>query len=236
MGRRGSIPIVPARPAADSPREVALVDDDAPVREYLRLLLESSGRYRVVASAGSAEDALAWPARLGFALLFLDIGLPGLSGSAVVSRLLAARPGLVIIMLTAKRDDEVVLESLRAGASGYLLKGDSSEAILRAADDALAGGAPMSPWIARRLLGFLRAGSGAVASEAERLDAGKLSPRETEVLALAAEGLADKEIGARLGLTRSTVKNHLASVYAKWQVSSRTEAAVRYLRTGPAAE
>lgn len=172
------------------------------------------------------------PAKLQFSLLFLDIGLPGLPGSAAVSQFLAARPGLAIIMLTGKRDDEAVLESLRAGACGYLLKGDPSESILRAADDAMAGGAPMSPWIARRLLGFLRAGSGTIASEAERQETEKLSARETEVLALAAEGLADKEIGSRLNLTRSTVKNHLASVYRKWQVSSRTEAAVRFLRTG----
>lgn len=203
------------------------------MREYLRLLLEASGRYRVVASVGSVEDGLRLPAKLTFSLLFLDIGLPGLPGSAAVSQFLAARPGLAIIMLSAKRDDEAVLESLRAGACGYLLKGDPSESILRAADDALAGGAPMSPWIAKRLLGFLRTGSGAIASETERQEAEKLSARETEVLALAAEGLADKEIAGRLNLTRSTVKNHLASVYRKWQVNSRTEAAVRFLRTAP---
>lgn len=213
---------------------VALIDDDSPVREYLRLLLEASGRYRVVGSVGSVEDGLRWPAKLHFDLLFLDIGLPGLQGSAAVSQFLAARAGLAIIMLTGKRDDDAVLESLRAGACGYLLKGDPSESILRAADDAMAGGAPMSPWIARRLLTFLRGGTGTMASEAERQESEKLSTRETEVLALAAEGLADKEIADRLGLTRSTVKNHLASVYRKWQVSSRTEAAVRYLRTaGP---
>ncbi|MBS0656666.1 MAG: response regulator transcription factor [Verrucomicrobia bacterium] len=217
--------------SSSAPHAVALIDDDSPVREYLRLLLEASGRYRVVASVGSVEDGLRLPAKLTFALLFLDIGLPGLPGSAAVSQFLAARPGLAIIMLSAKRDDEAVLESLRAGACGYLLKGDPSESILRAADDAMAGGAPMSPWIAKRLLGFLRAGSGTIASEAERQEAEKLSARETEVLALAAEGLADKEIATRLNLTRSTVKNHLASVYRKWQVSSRTEAAVRFLRT-----
>ncbi len=222
--------------SAPSAASVALIDDDAPVREYLRVLLENSGRYRVVASSGSAEDGLRWPSNLAFSLLFLDIGLPGIQGSAAVNQFLAGRPALSIVMLTAKRDDDAVLESLRAGACGYLLKGDSSDSILRAADDALAGGAPMSPWIARRLLGFLRASPGSIASDDERGELDKLSRRESEVLALAAEGLADKEIATRLGVARSTVKNHLARVYSKWQVGSRTEAAVRYLRTGPSGE
>ena len=223
---------------ATSPKiPVALIEDDAPYRAYVATLLASSGRYALVAEAGSVESALAWPAKVQPALLLLDVNLPGMSGSAAVGQLLAARPSLKIVMLTGRDADEPLLESIRAGAVGYLLKGAGSDAIIEGLDDACAGGAPMSPAIAQRVLALLReppkasaAGgvAGGAASAAREL--AQLTEREREVLALVANGDADKEICAKLGVTRSTVKNHLTAIYDKWRVRSRTQAAVRFVK------
>ena len=213
---------------------VALVDDDAPYRAYVASLLETSGRYALVAMAGSVEEAGAWTAKVQPALLLLDVAMPGVQGPAAVARFLAARPGLKIVMLTGRDADEPLLESIRAGAVGYLLKGAGSAEIVEALDDALAGGSPMSPTIAKRVLALLREPAGKGEASA-RVGVGarelaQLTEREREVLALVAEGDADKEFCDKLGITRSTVKNHLTAIYDKWRVRSRTQAAVRFVK------
>jgi DNA-binding NarL/FixJ family response regulator len=207
----------------------ALVEDDGPYRSYVAALLETGGGGRVVFAVGSAEEGLKEIATVRARVLLLDVRLPGMSGAEAVRRFLQAQPDLLVIMLTGIDADEVVLESLRAGACGYLLKGASSEAVLGAVDDALAGGAPMSPVIAKRVLGLLRAAP-APAADADRGRLAALTAREEEVLARVAAGRSDKEIAGELGTALSTVKNHLASVYAKWRVRSRTEAAVNYVK------
>lgn len=214
---------------------VALVDDDAPYRAYITTLLAASGRYVLVAEAGSVEIALAWPAKVQPTLLLLDVKLPGMSGPAAVGRLLAGRPGLKIVMLTGRDADEPLLESIRAGAVGYLLKGAGSAAIIEGLDDAAAGGAPMSPAIAKRVLTLLKTAETRTADPARKTggdetDLARLTSRENEVLALVANGDADKEICEKLGVTRSTVKNHLTAIYDKWRVRSRTQAAVRFVK------
>ncbi|MEY2878841.1 MAG: hypothetical protein RLZZ15_1221 [Verrucomicrobiota bacterium] len=220
------------------PTPVALIDDDSPYRAYVATLLQASGRFTLVAEAGSIEAAANWPARMVAAVLLLDVALPGLAGPAAVKQLLAARPSIKIVMLTGHDADEPLLESIRAGAAGYLLKGAGSDAIVEALDDALTGGAPMSPSIARRVLTLLREPAGpATPAGAAGNDLAQLTQREREVLALVAEGDADKEICTKLGVTRSTVKNHLTAIYDKWRVRSRTQAAVRFVKvTGKQAE
>ncbi len=208
---------------------VALIDDDAPYRAYVTALLDASGRYALVAQAGSIEEAGKWPAKVQPALLLLDVAMPGMQGPAAVGQLLAARPGMKIVMLTGRDADGPLLESIRAGAVGYLLKGAGSDAIIEGLDDAVAGGAPMSPTIAQRVLGLLREPAAqAVGGGAKEL--AQLTERERDVLALVAEGCADKEICEKLGITRSTVKNHLTAIYDKWRVRSRTQAAVRFVK------
>ena len=219
--------LTPYLMALPSKIPVALVDDDLPFRSYVATLLAASGRFVVVAEAGSVEEALVWPGRVQPAVLLLDVALPGRAGSKVVGDFLAARPTMKIVMLTGRDGDETLLEAIRAGASGYLLKGSSSTEVVTAVEDVLAGGAPMSPAIAKRVLTLLRepekkTGAGAALAQ--------LSTREREVLALVAEGDADKEICEKLGITRSTVKNHLTAIYDKWRVRSRTQAALRFVK------
>ncbi|MDP1580522.1 MAG: response regulator transcription factor [Candidatus Didemnitutus sp.] len=213
-------------PKAPPRIRVGVVDDDPHFMLYLESLLGASGRHEVVATAATAEAALSWPTEAGIHVVLLDVGLPGRRGSAAVAELAARQPQALIVMLTATTDDEAVLESIRGGAVGYVLKGGGEEEIFAAIEDALAGGAPMSPAIARRVLGMMRQ---AVKGGATELAA--LSPREREVLELVAGGAVDKEVAARLGISRSTVKNNLTSIYAKWRVRTRTEAAVKFWRT-----
>jgi DNA-binding NarL/FixJ family response regulator len=212
-----------------APIRVVLIEDDAPFRSYVAALLAATGRYQVAGSYGSAEAAMHdWPAPPP-ALVLLDEVLPGLQGGQAVERLLRLVPALRIVMLTARSEDAVILEAIRAGACGYLVKGASSDEVLDAVDTALAGGAPMSPGVARKVLELLRQAPIEPPSM-PTAPLAPLTPREQEVLALVAEGLLDKEIAARLGTAVPTVKNHLASVYAKWRVRSRTEAAVNYVK------
>jgi len=211
---------------------VALVDDDAHFRLYLESILGASGRHRVVATAGSAEEALTWPAAPAPHVALLDIGLPGRAGSKLVADLLAKFPGALAIMLTASTDDTAVLDSIQRGAVGYLLKGAKAAEIELAIDDALAGGAPMSPSIARKVLGLMQQRPRPEASVPSAL--AELTPREREVLELVAAGAGDKEVADRLGVARSTIKNCLLGIYGKWRVGSRTEAAVKFVRHGGA--
>jgi DNA-binding NarL/FixJ family response regulator len=207
---------------------VGLVEDDAPYRAYVAALLESTGNRRVAFAVESAEQGLASIAGAGVNVLLLDVKLPGASGAAAVREFLAVQPDLLVIMLTGIDADDAVLEALRAGACGYVLKGSDSKVLLGAVDDALAGGAPMSPSIASRVVALLRAGPGAPPKRSEEQFV-ELTPREQDVLARVAAGRSDKEIASELACAVSTVKNHLAKIYAKWRVRSRTEAAVRYL-------
>ena len=211
---------------------IALVEDDRPFRGYVAALLNATPPWRVVLEADSVEEALRRGASLSPRVLLLDIALPGASGAESVGRFLQLWPAATVVMLTALERDDVVLEAIRAGASGYLLKGGSSDDVVTAVEDALAGGAPMSPSIARRVLALMR--TLPAANPPERPTGGAplplLTPREHEVVSLVANGLGDKEIAARLKTAVSTVKNHLANIYAKWRVRSRTEAAVKFSR------
>lgn len=222
-----------AKPALAGPRiRVALVDDDAQFRLVLASVLGASGRHEVVAAVGSAEEALAWPATLKPDVVLLDVGLPGRAGSAVAGDLLAKFPGALVLMVSGSRDDAVVLEAIRHGAAGYVLKSAELAPVREAIDDALAGGAPMSPAIARQVLGLMRSAPTAKRPTGELA---LLTPREAEVLALVAEGASDKDVAERLGVTRSTVKNCLFAIYGKWRVSSRTAAAVKFVRASEGA-
>lgn len=226
-----------AIPDQTSREAVVLVEDDAHFRAYVASVVNDAGRYVVVAQAGSAEVAATWPASLSPRLALVDIGLPGTRGTQLVARLIERFPGLLVVMLTARAEDDLILEAIRGGAVGYILKGTPSAEIVEALDSALAGGAPMSPAIARRVLTLMRvAPSGAALAKNEKSpvdpELRALTEREREVLELVAGGATDKESATRLGVSVSAVKAHLANIYAKWRVRSRTEAAIKFTQAG----
>ena len=203
--------------------KVALVDDFAPIRESLAAILSGTPGFECVAASGTAEDALKkFPAKKPDVIL-MDINLPGMDGIECVARLRVGLPKAQIIMLTIDEENDRVIRSLEAGASGYLVKNLAPARILEAIEEAHRGGAPMSGQVARMLVRIFQ--SRGLSRQAEE----NLTPREQEILALLATGFRTKEIADSLGISPATVQCHLTNVYEKLHVRSRSEAVARYL-------
>ena len=203
---------------------VAIVEDDPMVRKNLGFLIDQASGFKCVAGCQSAEEA--WK-RLPDArpdVVLMDIHLPGKSGIECVARLRTLLPSAQVIMLTVEEDTEQVFESLKAGASGYLVKHVSPEEILEAVAEVHRGSAPMSSHIARRVVTAFRQ---APASGDADLH---LSPREEDILRLLAKGHRSKEIADELGIGVGTVNTHVRHIYEKLHVRSRAEAVARYVR------
>ena len=158
-------------------------------------------------------------------LLLLDVGLPGISGLDGIHLIRERSPKMLIIILTVFEDDDKVFQAICAGASGYLLKTSSAADITQAVHDALAGGSPMNPRIARRVLQMF-------SKFAPKQGDYGLSEREKEILQLMTTGLIKKEIADRLALSIHTVDTYLRRIYEKLQVNTRTGAVAKALREG----
>lgn len=202
---------------------VALIEDDSDYRAGVERLLTGSGRFAITGSYGSAEEALREIPRQIPRIALCDINLPGMPGPVAVQRLRRSCPTLRCVMLTMFDDAENLFTALQAGAAGYLLKSAPPDEILAGVDELLAGGAPMSRPIARRVLAsFARPVSGPDPRA-------ELTARERETMDHLARGLAYKEIAAALGISTATVKNHLYHIYEKLAVRSGTEAVAKWL-------
>ena len=207
---------------------VSIVEDDRILRETLAALVGGRDDLELVDTYPDAESAIATIPRRPPDVVVMDLNLapPGSgrkSGIDCVAAVKAAVPSLQVIMLTVYDDADRVFEALKAGASGYLLKRATTEEILDAIREVHVGGAPMSMQIARRVVESFRP-EGRPAGECDML-----TPREREILALLAEGGLYKEIAKTLGLSTSTVRVHLHSVYTKLHVQTRTQAVLKYL-------
>jgi DNA-binding NarL/FixJ family response regulator len=206
---------------------VAIVEDDARTRETLRALIESTAALECAGEYASGEAALAGIPAHCPGVVLMDIGLPGLSGVETVARLKMKLPGLLVLMLMVYEDDDMVFQALRAGANGYLLKRRPAEAVLEAIQEVIAGGAPMSSSIARRVVQSFYSPRGLPGGQEPHL-----TPREEEVLNLVARGLINKEIAAELGLGLETVRSYLKSIYDKLHAHGRAEAVAKSFREG----
>ncbi len=198
-----------------TPIRVMVVDDHSVVREGIRHVLADAAVYMVVGEAGSAAEAVASVAAWAPDVVILDVSMPGGSGLHVVPELLERVPALRVLMLSVHEDAEYVLESVRAGAHGYLRK-DSTPLELRSAVSALhAGQSYYSPQVAGALADALR--SRTVAPKPERAPsvAEVLTARERQILALIADGGTNREIGAQLGISTRTVEAHRDSLMRK---------------------
>jgi DNA-binding NarL/FixJ family response regulator len=212
----------------DVPRNmiaVSLVEDHADTRESLAALINSAPGFRCVSVHASAEEALQAIPKQNPDVALVDINLPGMSGIACVAKLKNVLPQLPILMLTTYEESELIFNSLRAGATGYLLKKTAAAELIDAIEQVRAGGAPMSMPVASKIVRYFRERQHA-ASEVETL-----TQREQEILALLAQGFLYKEIGDRVGISFSTVRAHLRNIYRKLHVESRTEATVKFLGT-----
>jgi DNA-binding NarL/FixJ family response regulator len=205
--------------------KVGIVEDDDQVRENLATLIGAAEGFECVGTFASGEEALeGMPRRLPDVIL-MDVNLPGMSGVECVRLLKAQFPHLQVVILTVYDDSDRIFQALQMGASGYLLKRSPSDEILRAVADVHRGGAPMSSYIARKVVqSFQRQGPSDKPSE-------NLSKRENDVLDYVSRGYANKEIAEALGLSLETVRGYLKTIYSKLHVRSRTEAAMKFRRS-----
>ena len=208
---------------------VAIVEDNATLRQFLAELIDGTPGHRCVCQCASAEEALEKIPAQHPNVVLMDIHLPGESGIVCTARLREKSPESQVIMLTVYKDIQMIFQALKAGACGYVLKRAGEQEILDAIAEVRAGGAPMTSEIARMVVRSFQ--TPAPAPSATK----NLSTRELEILALVAEGLANKEVGVRLGISAGTVRTHLMHIYEKLHVRCRTEAASKYFRSQPAA-
>lgn len=207
---------------------VVLVDDHPMFLDGLRGALLPEDGFRVVGEASSAADAVALCARTRPQVVVLDLGLPDASGIEVTRRLLGDRPETRVLVLSMSEDDDNLLAAVRAGASGYLVKGAGREEIIGAIRTVAGGGAVFGPRIAERLQSFF----GALAAAPGREVFPDLTPRELEVLDLLAGGLDYRQIARRLTISDKTVRNHVTNIFSKLQVNDRAQAIVRARNAG----
>ncbi len=204
------------------PIYVAIVEDDEEIRANLVRWISSKEDFRFLKGYGDAETALADLPRRKPEVVLMDINLPGADGVECVRQLKHLMPQVHFLMLTVYEDNDRLFQSLIAGASGYLLKRTPHEKILAAIEEVHSGGAPMTPEMARRVVQHFQQPQQSVS----RLP--KLSQRETEVLEQLATGFLYKEIQDKLHMSEGTLRTHIASIYEKLHVHTRTEAVLRY--------
>lgn len=208
---------------------VAIVEDNKTIRESLRRFVQTAHDCECVFACATAEEALHELSAHRPEVVLMDIQLPKMSGIECAARLKELLPSVQIIMVTVYEDTERISAALRAGACGYLLKRCTPEDLVAAVREARLGGVPMPREIARKVIGAFRE---PVTTAADVKD---LRPSEKRILELLAQGLPNKEIANRLGLSTSTVRWHLENIYSKLHVNSRTEAAVKFHSANSAA-
>ena len=204
---------------------LVLADDHAVVRKGIREFLEEDPTIRVVAEASDGEEALALVAREKPDLAVFDIQMPRMNGLEATRQVKKAFPNVRVLVVTAFDDDPYIFASLQAGASGYLLKTASSDEIVQAVHAVAEGETALSPAVAKKLV---QRAAGSDKGLDETVE--PLTERELEVLRLAGRGLGNKQIGAALAISDRTVQGHLANIYAKLHVSTRTEAVLFAVR------
>ncbi|MFE7169002.1 response regulator [Streptomyces sp. NPDC057616] len=214
-----------------SPIRVLIADDQQMVRQGFGVLLNTKPDIDVVGQAVDGLDAVAQVAELAPDVVLMDIRMPELGGIEATRRITEATPHIKVLVLTTFDLDEYVYEALRAGASGFLLKDASADQLAEAVRVVAAGDALLAPGITRRLIAeFSRLDGRPRAPLKERV--GDLTERETEVLALIAQGLSNAEIAERLVVAEQTVKTHVGRILVKLGLRDRTQAAVFAYESG----
>jgi len=209
---------------SESKKRICIVEDKEDLREGMNMMVQLSDRYELAGSFANAESALKEIPVIRPDAVLMDINLPGASGIECVSTLKHAFPEMLFMMCTAYEDNDKIFDSLKSGASGYILKTEGPKIIIEALDDLLAGGSPMSSSIARKV----------VASFADMQKKNEivetLSEREKMVIDQLAKGLIGKEVADVLNISWGTVRKHVQNIYKKLQVNTRVEAVNMYLK------
>jgi DNA-binding NarL/FixJ family response regulator len=209
-----------------------LVDDQSLFREALRTLLALQEDFDIVAEAENGERAVSLARAHKPDVILMDLRMPVMGGVEATRRVLAATPGVRVVVLTTFEEDEEIFEALRAGAVGYLLKACSADKLCESVRAAAKGTSVLEPSVAARMMAELNRLSAKEGKRIPQVLADPLSERELAVLKLLADGCSNKEIGARLNITEGTVKNHMTNVLGKLGVLDRTQAALRAREMG----
>ncbi len=208
---------------------IVLADDHPLLRLALRDILERETDFAIVGETGDGREAVKLADELAPTVIIMDISMPGMDGLEATRQIKAAHPGIAVLVLTVHTDDQYIVEMLKAGAAGYLLKSIFGEEIVQAIRAVVAGEIVLSPSIGRQLMRQ----AARYQTKPVPLEAGeKLSAREMEVLKLAAQGMSNKDIADNLGVRERTIKGYLSDIFSKLGVASRTEAVVFGLRAG----
>lgn len=201
---------------------LVLVDDSEVVRLGLRALLGAERTLEIVGEGSSVATGVAACTKHKPDVALLDLRLPDGTGFDACRQILQRLPDTRVLMLTSVADDTLVDEAIRAGAHGYLLKEVNSRGLIQAITDVAAGKSILDPAVTARVMQFMKAGG------PTRDVLASLSPQESRVLALIAQGKTNKEAGNELNLTEKTVKNYLSNIFEKLHVSRRAQAAAIY--------
>jgi DNA-binding NarL/FixJ family response regulator len=207
---------------------IVLADDHAVVRQGIRRFLEEDQAIDVVAEASDGAEAVRLVQQHRPDVAVLDIRMPEVTGVEAARRIKARFPGVRVLILTAYDDDPYIFALLEAGADGYVLKTASGDQLADAVHTVYRGESALSPEIASKVV--RRATTGRPPGAADQVE--PLTPREIDVLRLVARGMTNRQVGSELDISHRTVQGHLASIYGKLNVSSRTEAVTEALKRG----
>jgi DNA-binding NarL/FixJ family response regulator len=209
---------------------ILIVDDHPLMREGMRALVSSYADIEVAGEAADGEEAHRKVLRTKPDVVVMDLHMPGTNGVDATRTILQAAPTTRVLVLTMFEDDESVFAAMRAGASGYLIKGAQQEEIILAIRSVAAGQAIFGPTVAMRIIAYFSAAPATARHSAEPFP--ELTTREREVLDLIAAGRPNNAIARTLVISTKTVSNHISAIFAKLQVADRAEAIVRAREAG----
>lgn len=199
---------------------IFIYDDSIDRRDSLKALLSLNDDFSVVGEASDCTDAVGDMERTYPAIVLMDINMPGVNGLEGLKMIKSKCPEIKVLMQTAYDDSDKIFTSIKNGASGYILKNDKPQRILQAIEEVIEGGAAMNPAIAQKVLDYFKP------SEHKS----PLSPKETEVISLLAEGLSYKMVADRMGVSYTTINTHTKRIYEKLHISSLGEAIAYYYK------
>ena len=209
--------------------KVIIADDHVLFREGTRNLIDREKDIEVIGEASDGQEAIELVSKLLPHVVLMDIAMPEVNGIEATKIIKAQHPSTAVLILTAYDNDQYIIALLEAGAAGYLLKNVSGSNLVNAIRSVHAGEAVLHPTIAQKV--FSRFGASSQASS-ESVQPIELSERETEILKMAAHGLSNQEVADKLFLSRRTIQAHLANIFRKMDVGSRTEAVLQALKKG----
>lgn len=208
--------------------KVIICDDQALIRDSLGMLLNLERNIEVIGTAEDGAEAVEMVEEHRPDLVLMDLKMPGMNGIEATRRIRARYPEVKVLVLTTYDDDEWVFDAIRAGASGYLLKDTPREEVIKAVRGTVEGRSFLDPSVAGKLMGQVASQQ----TQPATLITDKLTDREVDVLQLLARGFTNADIAARLYLSEGTVRNHVSAIFAKLNVTDRTQAAIIAIHHG----